>query len=142
MARCSECGQSAGFKRTVCADCEQRARDRKAVQDAGLADVQPWMLPRRHRVNRVAPTEQRVAQAQAQPPFDVGLAISRGLIMLGAVGLVFALFIMNVSVDTGDGGRVVNFELMSRRQLYVIASGVLLIAGVILIVSSSRSEKS
>jgi hypothetical protein len=52
----------------------------------------------------------------------------------GVIGALIALF-MDVSVETGMGGRVNNIGLMADRQNYLISAALAVIVGVILIES-------
>lgn len=58
----------------------------------------------------------------------------------GVIGALIALF-MDVSVDNGMGGRINNIGLIADRQNYLIAAGLAILVGVILIVSDRSPAK-
>lgn len=60
-------------------------------------------------------------------------------IIVGVCWLVFALS-MDVSVSTGAGGRVNNLGLMADRQMHTIVGGVIILAGLLMVLLGGKSN--
>ncbi|MHC8321169.1 hypothetical protein ACYZT4_10790 [Pseudomonas sp. GB2N2] len=61
-------------------------------------------------------------------------------LIVGACWLVFALS-MDVSVGTGAGGRVNNLGLMADRQVHTIVGGIILLAGLLMVLLGGKATR-
>ncbi|PJK33093.1 hypothetical protein CWC48_26795 [Pseudomonas sp. S10E 269] len=60
------------------------------------------------------------------------------VLIVGACWLIFALS-MDVSVPTGAGGRVNNLGLMADRQIHTIVGGMIVLAGLLMVLLGGKS---
>ena len=72
-------------------------------------------------------------------PKPSGGGISWLLIVIGVMAIL-ASMLMDASVETKAGGRVMNIGLMNDKQNFLIVSGVILLAGIILNVSRKKEK--
>ncbi len=67
--------------------------------------------------------------------------IGKILIVVALLIGAYAMFIMNVSVDSGLPERVNNFGLMSDKQNYLFIAGILFLSGIVLVSSQEATQE-
>lgn len=66
----------------------------------------------------------------------------RGLgLILTVVGVIamIAAFMMDTTLATAEGARISNVSLMADRQLYTLIAGIVLVAGVLMVLFTGKS---
>lgn len=133
MARC-DCGELAGFRRAICADCEQRAREIAAAAAASDKPLQPWQVHPSLRARLSSPPAEGPPKRAGPGMLTLGFLI----LILGILGAVYALNMdTSVAADVYGRERINNLGLMNDRLIYLLASGFAAVVGAVMSVGGA-----
>ena len=147
MARCPNCGRQAGFKRTICLECERKGL-------AVLTGEEIQQLARRREAAR-AITRAAVGGSRSRPStqgsIDEAATVAPLLPGIGGfvfvVGIIWLVVALNMDTTVSVEGRylgidrVHNVGLMNQRTNHTIAASAITVVGALLGIAGILRER-